>query len=186
MCSGISILHWFHWTPPRGGHRRLPICVQECWGTAMHWRLASAGLHWWRHMALARNTVVPKEPRKRRTFSKNQSKIEPRGVQNRALGPPKSSPERSKTRFLKTSNLKSFRGGVLFTKQPLLNPTWLHLGGPRSSKNEAETRKYRRWKTMRFWHRFWKGSGSVLEGFLEGFVKENLSKSAKTRFWRKP
>ena len=40
----------FHWTPPRGGHRRLPICVQECWGTAMHWRLASAGLHCWRHM----------------------------------------------------------------------------------------------------------------------------------------
>ena len=22
--------------PPGGGHRRLPICVQECWGTAMH------------------------------------------------------------------------------------------------------------------------------------------------------
>ena len=23
-------------TPPGGCHRRLPICVQECWGTAMH------------------------------------------------------------------------------------------------------------------------------------------------------
>ena len=36
--------------PQGGGHRRLPICVQECWGTAMHWWLASAGLHCWRHM----------------------------------------------------------------------------------------------------------------------------------------
>ena len=79
-------------------------------------------------MALARNTVLPKEPRKRRTFSKNRSKIEPRGLQNRALGPPKSSPERSKTRFLKTSNLKSFRGGgplyQATTFEPNLAPSW--------------------------------------------------------------
>ena len=32
-------------TPPRGGHRRLTQFVQERWGTAMHLRLASAGLH---------------------------------------------------------------------------------------------------------------------------------------------
>ena len=30
--------------PPGGGHRRLPICGMECWGTAMPLRLACAGL----------------------------------------------------------------------------------------------------------------------------------------------
>ena len=35
------------------------------------------------------------------------SKIEPWGLQNQALGPPKSSLEPSKTHFLKTLNLKS-------------------------------------------------------------------------------
>ena len=48
--------------------------------------------------------------------------------------------------------------------------TWLHLGGPRGSKIEAETRKNRCWKTSHFRHRFLEGSDLILERFLVGFL----------------
>ena len=69
---------------------------------------------------LVRNTFLPKEPRKRRTFSKNRSqnplksrpgvsKIEDRSLPNQGPDPPKSNPEPSKTQLLKTSNLRKFQ-----------------------------------------------------------------------------
>ena len=54
--------------------------------------------------------------------------------------------------------------------------------GPRRSKIEAEAWKKRCWKTTHFRHRFWKGSGLVLEGFWGRLFKGKLTKIAKTRF----
>ena len=110
MVFGTSILTGFHWTPPRGGHRRLPICVQEWWGTAMHWRLASAGLHCWRHMGKRQPTfwlqfaqtlqwiydagkkhfLTKGAQKTSNIFAKSVPKpvkIEARGLQNRAKSP---------------------------------------------------------------------------------------------------
>ena len=58
-------------------------------------------------------------------------------------------------------------------------PTWLHLGGPRGSKIEAQTPKNRCWKTTHFQHRFWRGSDLVLEGFLVGFLEQKCMPKAK-------
>ena len=51
---------------------------------------------------------------------------------------------------------------------------------PQTSKIEPKTRKNRSLKTIRFWHRFWKGLDVVLEGFLVGFLNEKRVKTAKT------
>ena len=51
--------------------------------------------------------------------------------------------------------------------------TWLHLGGPRPSEIEAETRKNRCWKATRFWDLFLKGSDIVFQGFLVGCLDQN-------------
>ena len=71
------------------------------------------------------------------------SQIEPRGLQNRALEPPKSRSEPSKKLSLKDLQLKtaprSLRDNVWRPKYP----TWLFFGGPRGSKIEAETQKKR-------------------------------------------
>ena len=134
-------------------------------------------------MALARNTVLPKEPRKRRTFSKNRSKIEPRGLQNRALGPPKSSPERSKTRFLKTSNLKSFRGGgplyQATTFEPNLAPFWRPKRPP---KSRPKPEKIDVDKRCVFDIDFERGQAPFWKGFWKVFSKEICRKVQKRAF----
>ena len=60
---------------------------------------------------------------------------------NRALGPPKSSPEPSKTTFFNTSNLRKQKKSCAKTLGGHFEPTWLQFGGPRPSKIEAKTRK---------------------------------------------
>ena len=91
------------------------------------------------------------------------SKIEPRSLQNQGRSPPRRS-------CYKTFNLRRLK----MTTRPNFWrpkwPTWLHLGGPRPSKIEAEAVKNRCSKTTRFWHRFLKGLDVVLEGFLIGFL----------------
>ena len=111
-----AFFYRFHWIPPGGGHRRLPICVQESWGTAMPLRLACAGLQCWRHMGKWKPTfwlhfgqtwrswqetcgtrVFPEnvglEVRKSRPggykIISGGSQIEARTVQNRARSPPR-------------------------------------------------------------------------------------------------
>ena len=77
-----------------------------------------------------RNTFLPKEPRKRRTFSKNRSQ-----------NPLKSRLERSKTPFLKIFNLRRLQRSCGKTLGKHFEPTWLQVGDPRPSKIEAKTRK---------------------------------------------
>ena len=79
------------------------------------------------------------EPRNGRKFGN----IVPRTLQNRGPGPPKSSPEPSKTPFFKDLQLKRVKmGNPRSFWRPKL-PTWLQVGGPRPSKIEAKTRKNR-------------------------------------------
>ena len=55
-------------------------------------------------------------------------------------------------------------------------PICLQLGGSRPSKIDAGTRKSRCPKITCFWHRFFKCSGFILEGFLDDFLKESSRK----------
>ena len=52
-------------------------------------------------------------------------------------------------------------------------PICVQLGGPRPPKIDARTRKSRCPKITCFWHRFFRCSGFILEGFLAVFLKEN-------------
>ena len=117
-----AFFYRFHWTPPGGGHRRLPICVQESWGTAMPLRLACAGLQCWRHMGkwkptfwlqFAQTWRSWQETCGTRVFPENVGlearKSRPGGYKiisfrrlpNRGPESPKSSPEPYKTLFFK-------------------------------------------------------------------------------------
>ena len=62
-------------------------------------------------------------------------------------------------------------------------PTWLHLGSPRTSKIEAETRKNRCWKTTHFRHRFLEGSDLILERFLVGLLDLSRPLAHVCRKW---
>ena len=99
-------------------------------------------------------------------------------LQNRAWSAPR-------RHFEQMLNLRRLKSRLPHSRRRHCGPTWLQVGGPRSSKIEAETRKKRCWKTTHFWHRFWKGSGLVLEGFLRVFLSEKWMHLAKTRFSRK-
>ena len=50
------------------------------------------------------------------------------------------------------------------------------------SQIEAKSLKNRCLKTSCFWHRFFKGSDLVLEGFLVGFFDQKCMKFVNTRF----
>ena len=113
--------------------------------------------------------------------TKNIQKIDPQTFQNRARRPPKLSLEPSKTLFLKTSNLRRQKRSCGKTLGWHFRPTWLHLGLPRCSKIKAETSKNRCSKTIRFQHRFFKGSDVVLEGFFVGYGIRKRMKNVKTR-----
>ena len=62
-------------------------------------------------------------------------------------------------------------------------PTWLHLGGPRGSKIEAETRNNQCWKTTHFRHRFFEGSDLIFERFLVGFLDLSRPLAHVCRKW---
>ena len=62
-------------------------------------------------------------------------------------------------------------------------PTWLHLGGPRGSKIEAETRNNQCWKTTHFRHRFLEGSDLILERFLVGLLDLSRPLAHVCRKW---
>ena len=113
--------------------------------------------------------------------TKNIQKIDPQTFQNRARRPPKLSLEPSKTLFSKTSNLRRQKRSCGKTLGGHFRPTWLHVGGPRGSKIEAETLKSRRLKPTRFWHRFFKGSDLVLEWFSGGLGVRKCMENVKTR-----
>ena len=111
-------------------------------------------------------------------------KIRPRTLRNRVPGPPKSSPEPSKTVFLKDIILRRLLEGQGLQVWGLFGPTWLHCGGPKPSKIHPKTCKMRCQKTTRFSNRFWKGSGLVLEGFLR-FFKRQIRANCKSIFLAK-
>ena len=64
------------------------------------------------------------------------SKIDARGLQNRARRPPRH-------HFLQTSHLRRLFEGCVFMSGSHFEPTWLQVGGPRPSNIEAKTRKNR-------------------------------------------
>ncbi len=76
-------------------------------------------------------------------FCRKSRKNRPKTLQNRGPGPPKSSLEPSKTPFLQDIYLKKVKKELHHNFLRPKWPTWLHLGGPRPSKIEAETRKKR-------------------------------------------
>ena len=51
---------------------------------------------------------------------------------------------------------------------------------PQTSKIQPKTQKNRSLKTIRFWHRFWKSLGFVLQRFLVRFFDEKRVETAKT------
>ena len=56
------------------------------------------------------------------------------------------------------------------------------LEAQEAPKSRPEPSKIDVEKTRCFWHRFFKGSDLVFEGFLDAFLKEKYTKIAKTFF----
>ena len=76
-------------------------------------------------------------------FCRKSRKNRPKTLQNRGPWPPKSSLEPSKTPFLQDIYLKKVKKELHHNFLRPKWPTWLHLGGPRPFKIEAETLKNR-------------------------------------------
>ena len=109
-------------------------------------------------------------------------KTRPQTLQNGGLGPPKSSPELSKTPLKKSTWLKKVQKSWMQTEFAPKWLTWLHLGGPRPSQIEVKTWKNRCWKSIRFRHRFFHFLDFVLEGFWMIFGRTNAWKLQKHAF----
>ena len=137
---------------PKGGHRRLPHfgkAVEEGKNTkGMNPRqetvprlpsgVAECGKHKQRKVGGLEAPQSSLEASKSRLEAPKSrpggSKIELWGFQNRAWSPPRHN-------FEKMLNLRSLLGPTAFRSGPHFEPTWLHLGGPRPSKIEAESLK---------------------------------------------
>ena len=180
----------FHWTPPGGGHRRLPICVQESWGTAMPLRLACAGLQCWRHMGKWKPTFWLQfaqtlaflalclwsshfEDMKPKTFENFEksipepSKIETWSFQNRGQEPPKSMSEPSETPFLKTFNLRRLKKASPLEK----NAFWSQLGSKLEAQEVPKSRPNPEKIGVEKHHIFDIDFGRVQASFWVGFWK---------------
>ena len=142
--------------PPGGEHRRPPtlggpanLGSMSFLGRSLIfmgflWRSGRVWLFWYSGQKSRKN--LPQNPLLSLEVSNStpgSSKIEAWRLQNRGLRPPKSSPEPSKTPFLKTFNLGSLKSKLPYRRRGHFEPTWLQVGGPRPSKIEAETRKNR-------------------------------------------